>query len=130
MSNEGVTLTEFNNEYVMETLEQLDINDKDYAAKAKVLADLQKNAIEAEKLNANLDLEDRKLEASNINENKKAKNDLVRNIITGVGVGVSALAATASLIVGIRATKNEENYVHNNREGMTASKNLLNFIKK
>lgn len=130
MSNEGVTLTEFNNEYVMETLEQLDINDKDYAAKAKVLADLQKNAIEAEKLNANLDLEDRKLEASNINESKKAKNDLVRNIITGVGVGVSALAATASLIVGIRATKNEENYVHNNREGMTASKNLLNFIKK
>ena len=130
MSNEGVTLTEFNNEYVMETLEQLDINDKDYAAKAKVLADLQKNAIEAEKLNANLDLEDRKLEASNINENKKAKNDLIRNIITGVGVGVSALAATASLIVGIRATKNEENYVHNNREGMTASKNLLNFIKK
>lgn len=130
MSNEGVTLTEFNNEYVMETLEQLDINDKDYAAKAKVLADLQKNAIEAEKLNANLDLEDRKLEASNINESKKAKNDLIRNIITGVGVGVSALAATASLIVGIRATKNEENYVHNNREGMTASKNLLNFIKK
>ena len=130
MSNEGVTLTEFNNEYVMETLEQLDINDKDYAAKAKVLADLQKNAIEAEKLNANLDLEDRKLEASNINESKKAKNDLIRNIITGIGVGVSALAATASLIVGIRATKNEENYVHNNREGMTASKNLLNFIKK
>lgn len=130
MSNEGVTLTEFNNEYVMETLEQLDINDKDYAAKAKVLADLQKNAIEAEKLNANLDLEDRKLEASNINESKKAKNDLVRNIITGIGVGVSALAATASLIVGMRATKNEENYVHNNREGMTASKNLLNFIKK
>lgn len=130
MSNEGVTLTEFNNEYVMETLEQLDINDKDYAAKAKVLADLQKNAIEAEKLNANLDLEDRKLEASNINESKKAKNDLVRNIITGVGVGVSALAATASLIVGMRATKNEENYVHNNREGMTASKNLLNFIRK
>ena len=130
MSNEGVTLTEFNNEYVMETLEQLDINDKDYAAKAKVLADLQKNAIEAEKLNANLDLEDRKLEASNINEGKKAKNDLVRNIITGAGVVVSALAATASLIVGVRATKNEENYVHNNREGMTASKNLLNFIKK
>lgn len=130
MSNEGVTLTEFNNEYVMETLEQLDINDKDYAAKAKVLADLQKNAIEAEKLNANLNLEDRKLEASNINESKKAKNDLVRNIITGAGVVVSALAATASLIVGVRATKNEENYVHNNREGMTASKNLLNFIKK
>lgn len=130
MSEDVRTLTEFNNEYVIEKLEELDINDKDYAAKAKVLAELQKNAIEAERVNVNVAMEDRKLEASNVNESKKARNDLWRNVVQGAGVVVSLLAVGASFLVGRRATKNEEDYIHNNREGLQTSNRLMNFAKK
>lgn len=112
-----MTVDEYFNEYAVDALSKIKPEDQDFAQKVKAIAELQKNSIEMAKVRHD-----------NENNANRNRNDWLRNVVALAGVAVTLVNVACGLGIGLRATAKEENYEHSNREGLSASRNLLSGV--